>query len=140
MLGGAGNPVGGSNPTGIGATLNYIGDHAYGYSGAVTVSNSSETLLDFTTGDVYITAKFAFGLDRTNAADANKDYGYRIKVNDQIVIENFTFSDGDGTMVYGAADTVLPIIIEPQSRIVIECFTNDDNITCYGVLTGRVYN
>ena len=138
MLGG-GNPVSSSNPVGIGSGLNYIGDHAYGYSGAVSVSSSSETLLDFTTGNVYITAKFAFGLDRTNAASLNKDYGYRIKVNDQLIIENFTFSDGDGTMVYGAADTVLPFIIEPQSRIVIECFTNDDNITCYVVITGRVY-
>ena len=51
-LAGAGNPVGGSNPTGTGAGLNYIGGgelkgHAYGYSGSVTSTggDSADTIV-----------------------------------------------------------------------------------------------
>ena len=31
MLGG-GNPVGSSNPAGVGSSINYVGKHAYAYS------------------------------------------------------------------------------------------------------------
>ena len=39
MLGG-GNPIGGANPAGVGSTLNYIGNHAYGASGSIDVDNN----------------------------------------------------------------------------------------------------
>ena len=48
MLGG-GNPVGSSNPVGTGTSLNYIGKHAYGYSGQLSVSNSEIDAIRFTT-------------------------------------------------------------------------------------------
>ena len=44
MLGG-GNPVSGANPSGTGTILNYIGSHAYAYSGDVSVDGNATTML-----------------------------------------------------------------------------------------------
>ena len=67
MLGG-GNPVGGSNPTGIGQTLNYIRTKdktfAYGYSGQLTLANGTTlTALEFTVGSETIDAKLQLSVD-----------------------------------------------------------------------------
>jgi hypothetical protein len=51
--GGAGN-VAGSNPAGTGTSLNYIGNHAYAYSGTFTGSSTDQTVLDFSTGSEYL--------------------------------------------------------------------------------------
>ena len=62
MLGG-GNPVGGSNPSGTGSSINYIGEHAYAYSGPVTdaASGSAATsCLKFTTSNSYIMATISW--------------------------------------------------------------------------------
>ena len=53
MLGG-GNPVGGSNPTGISSNINYIGNHVYGTSGAITATNGSNGLINSTSTSTYI--------------------------------------------------------------------------------------
>ena len=54
--GGAGN-VAGSNPAGVGTSINYIGNHAYAYAGALSASTSAETRLNFTTGALYIVGR-----------------------------------------------------------------------------------
>ena len=62
MLGG-GNPVGGSNPSGTGSSINYIGEHAYAYSGPVTDAASgsaSTSCLKFTTSNSYIMATISW--------------------------------------------------------------------------------
>jgi len=63
--GGAGNTAG-SNPTGTGGSLNYIGDHAYSFSGAVSDAGSGSaatTCLEFTTGTSYIIADISWVTD-----------------------------------------------------------------------------
>ena len=59
MLGG-GNPVSG-NPTGTGTSLNYIGNHAYAYSGLIGIDDGAPVMLEFTTGNSYLTATFDYG-------------------------------------------------------------------------------
>ena len=50
MLGGGNPVVGGSNPSGTGSSINYIGEHAYAYSGEITSgSGTTKTLLNFIT-------------------------------------------------------------------------------------------
>ena len=48
--------VGVSNPVGTGKGLNYIGDFAYAYSGAISIAQSSpeQTMLKFSTGSAII--------------------------------------------------------------------------------------
>jgi hypothetical protein len=55
--GGAGNTAG-SNPAGTGNSLNYIGDHAYAYSGSITVNNNFSDLLNFNTQNSYVVVSF----------------------------------------------------------------------------------
>ena len=57
MLAG-GNPVTSSNPAGTGTSINYIGNHVYGYSGALTCDTSYTRLLKFTMGNSYAKVKF----------------------------------------------------------------------------------
>ena len=139
MLGG-GNPVGGSNPTGISSNINYIGNHVYGTSGAVIASNGSNGLLfEFTTGREYSIVNFGFGLGPSNIS-ASKIYGYKISVNSEVILENVSTSDGDGTLVFDGAAIQQNILLPSYSTIKIEATTTDtDNMTCYGIITGRTY-
>ena len=70
IIGGAGNPVGGSF-TGPAEALEVVGDHAYAYSGAIQAATSNVTHLSFTSGnylfvgtiDVYGQMKIDSGSD-----------------------------------------------------------------------------
>ena len=139
MLGG-GNPVSGSNPSGISTSLNYIGNHVYGTSGAITATNNSNgTLFEFTTGSVYSIVKFGFGLAPANISGA-KSFGYKISINSEVVMENTTVSDGDGTLNFDGATIVQHLLLPPNSTIKIESTTTDtDDITTYGIISGRYY-
>ena len=83
LIGGGGAPnVSGSNPAGTGSTLNYIGDHVYGISGVVLVTNTETTLMEFTTsGDAYILAQ----IQVLNGSGNNDDIRYKVYLNNEIV-------------------------------------------------------
>jgi|TARA_Y100001973_G_C5136830_1_gene300781 hypothetical protein len=136
----ASNPVAGSNPSGTSAGLNYIGNHVYGNSGAVIATNGGDgTLFEFSTGSAYVIVKFAFGMSNTNVSP-NKVYGYKLSINNETILENVSISDGDGTMVFDGASVVQSIFLPSYSTIKIESTTTDtDNMTTYGILTGRSY-
>ena len=122
--------------------LSIAGDHAYAYSGAITATNGSDgTLFEFTTPGVsYAIVDFAFGLGPSNISAA-KIYGYKIRINGELVLENVSTSDGDGTLVFDGGAIQQRILLPSYSTIKIEASTTDtDNMTCYGVLTGRVYD
>ena len=48
MLGG-GNTVSGSNPSGTGSSISYIGNHAYAHSGLIGSATTEATQLKFST-------------------------------------------------------------------------------------------
>jgi len=80
---GGGNPVGGSNPAGVGASLNYIGNHAFANSGIhLATAGSHTTMLEFTTGSEYIVAEIVFG-NTTTSADHIE---FEIQLNDQVMM------------------------------------------------------
>lgn len=75
MLSG-GNPVAGSNPTGIGQGLNYIGNHAYAQSGSIENAGTGgpdTTLLKFKTGNAYIMGKMDFSTTNPAGHDTYLD-------------------------------------------------------------------
>ena len=59
IIGGAGNPVGGSF-TGPAEALEIIGDHAYAYSGLKASSTAAANHLDFTSGNYYFVGRLYF--------------------------------------------------------------------------------
>jgi len=135
--GGAGN-IAGSNPAGTGTSLNFIGDHAYAYSGEVIVNANTVTMLEFSSGSQYIMAKFSYGVDRNAALGGNKQIGFTISMDSQKIMQIVTYTNA----THGGLDfdNNYSILIPPYTRVKIESETDEsDNIPTFGMLTGRVY-
>ena len=133
---GGGNPVGGSNPAGIGSSLNYIGDHAFAYSGIVSVGSAGQdtpsTLLDFTTGREYIVAKMH--AMRGYTANEAHNYLWLVKLNGETIYEFFD-SNADFN------ENPIHLLIPSFSRVEITTQNSSaatDNNVGFTVL-GRVY-
>ena len=73
--GGAGNTAG-SNPSGTGSTINYVGEFAYLHSGSVSVNNTDTTLGKFATQAEIIDSKIQFHYTE----DASDDMIYTVKI------------------------------------------------------------
>jgi hypothetical protein len=131
MLGG-GNPVSGSNPSGIGQTISYIGNHAYATSGEVTDSSSGSaatTLLKFSTGNSYIVA--TINVITTHEGSA------AIFLNAIMDGQNvFTGKTDDEPNLYMAMP--LNILIPPYTNFELK-YGSSTNTTMTAVLVGDVY-
>ena len=78
IIGGAGNPVGGSF-TGAAEALEVIGNHAYAASGVVNDNASGSaatTLLKFTSGNFYFVGWLNFSSDETSTNSIFLDLNY----------------------------------------------------------------
>jgi hypothetical protein len=124
----------------VGKTLNYIGNHAYANSGPVIITNGADaTLLEFTMGNSYILANFAFGLAGGNVSNA-KLFSYKISINGELVLENVSMTDSDGTLIFDGAALPQTLLFPSFATIKIEGSTTDaDPITCFGVIAGKLY-
>ena len=133
MLGG-GNPVSSSNPAGTGTSLNYIGNYAYAYSGTVSVpSDQSEgTLLNFTTGNSFIVARFQPFM----VSDTSNKLRFIININSELTYQTVL----NIASPYQVADE-LEILLPPYSTILItasnQSASSSKDVGC--VITGEVY-
>ena len=132
LLGGAGNPVGGSF-TGPAEALEVIGDHAYAYSGVISDAASgapSSTMLKFTSGNFY----FVGYLDFTDDHVANDNIYLAATMNGTTVINIVYKSAAAGT------DNVNPynLVIPPYTEVEI-LFGASSNVDGTAWLTGRIY-
>jgi hypothetical protein len=139
LAGGSGpggfNAVPGSNPAGTGQALNFIGNHAYAYSGVVTDPQSgaaNTTALKFTTGNLYINSKLTITSDEIGA----QQQFVAIKLDGQVILEHASDS----------SSTANPFYDQPF-RIIIPAFSDfevlvgaGDIIDFTAILTGRVYS
>ena len=129
--GGAGN-VAGSNPSGTGQGLNYIGDHAYAYSGEVAIAASSSadtTMLTFQTGNEYIVGKLNFSNDSGGTSDVYID----IKIDSQVV-----FTARYSQAYQATNEQPLPILLPAFAKVeVIMGSDGNENMTAHYI--GRVY-
>tara|TARA_Y100000310_G_scaffold256277_1_gene264050 strand:- start:158 stop:562 length:405 start_codon:yes stop_codon:yes gene_type:complete len=133
MLGG-GNPVSGSNPAGTGQNLNYIGNHAYAYSGVVTDSSSGSaatTVLKFTTGNAYIVAKLSLFNDESGGAAIY----VRADVNGEQILRTNTDSAASSAPFI---DNPLHILFEPFSTFELKCGANA-SVDFTALIVGEVY-
>ena len=132
LVGGGGSPnVAGGNPSGTGGSINYIGEHAYAYSGSV-VANNETTLLLFTTQNSYIVCKFQPQYFEVAVSD---DITYKVKANDEIIAQVTTTSSRDHTPY-----EEIELLLAPYTTIEITAENAEDtNRNVGAVLTGRVY-
>jgi len=135
--GGAGN-IAGSNPSGTGTTLNYIGSHCYGYSGQLTVTNTAVTMLEFFTGTQYTKGKLQYTWHTTDSPPeyTGDDLLLQVFIDDQIVISNLGGSAHDRSRAF------IELICPPYAKIKVTLANVSAATGRYGTIayTGRVYN
>ena len=134
LVGGGGAPnVAGSNPAGTSTSLNYVGKHAYAYSGDVSVSGSLTTMLEFTTAEQYVVGHYQIhGLFAQIGAN-------QLRLNITVNGESITDSYWDS-----AQDNLNPfenlILLPPYSRIKFEASqASGSDRTMQITLMGEVY-
>ena len=132
IIGGAGNPVGGSF-TGPAEALEIVGNHAFAYSGIINYGSSTPTtFLKFTSGNFYFVGEMAF----FNTEGGNSDTFLEIKLNDVIVVK----------ARYAASTTNPSINLEQPVPIIIPAYTDFEGLLGTDVtqdltmtMTGRIY-
>ena len=130
--GGAGNVAGG-NPAGTGTSVNYIGDHAYAYSGAITTTTASSaatTYLDFSTGNEYIVGTFHW----LEAYTGNANRFIDIQINGESVMAGQ--ADDSANQLY--AQPII-LLLPPFSRVTVKYGIGGQTIDVTWIMTGRVY-
>jgi hypothetical protein len=130
MISGAGNTV---NPAGTGSSLNYIGNHAYAYSGPVTDAGSGSaatTCLKFTTGNQYIVATLSWLTNYQGGNDTFVD----ILIDGQSIYEGTYDSDP-----HVVNDQPLKILIPSYSDFEFKWGVTGVTKEMTVVLAGRVY-
>jgi len=139
MLGG-GNPIGGSNPSGTGERLNYIGDFAYAYSGRHAASTTLTTRMKFTTGDsLFVGELTGMGAVYVDSGDLASGYitGWEVFFNG----ESIAGLKVDSAQEDQPHEYVIPLIIPANTLVEIKTVSNgaDADRKTSTMLTGRVY-
>lgn len=138
--GGAGN-VAGSNPSGTGTNVAYIGrsriddrDYWQGFSGGVLVNASTATQFEFTSPTIPTVATYVF--TDTGAAGSNQYISYRITLDGQVVLDARFFTGSSANPTYGAdLDVPVTFAIPAFSDVKIEAsVAESENHTTYGML------
>ena len=134
LVGGGGAPnVAGSNPAGTGSSINYIGNHAYAFSGAVEDAGSgsaAQTCLKFTTASSYIIADIGWVCDYQGPNNQFID----ILIDGQSVFTGVYDDDPHTTN-----DQPLKILIPSFSQFEFKWGLTGVTKKVTVVLTGRVY-
>ena len=137
ILGGAGNPVGGSF-TGPAETLEIIGDHCYAYSGSFPSTTSPVTRLSFTSGNFYVVGEIRLcGMLHINTPPNGRIAVMTVTMNGQTVILSKVDNEAEDMP---SAD-IAPIIIPPYTEVGVSIDTDDDSDDYVGTVsvTGRIY-
>jgi len=133
VIAGAGNPVGGSNPSGIGTSLNYIGEHAYAYSGIAEAATSPGTVfLEFNTGSSYIIAT----VQLYNTENESNIINWEIEINGTKVIEYN--QEGRVALPFHVPEGN-KIIVPSYSSVVVRGIALSSATDGAAMFTGRVY-
>ena len=133
--GGAGNVAGGANPAGIGQTLNFVGEHAYAYSGEIAHDADPIDLLDFGSPETaYIVAWIGFD----NASNSNDNNKFTVRFNEQIVMAFMSTGRVDDNSPQSGRKLLIP----PGTRVrcSVDRTSGSDAQTSDCTIAGRVYS
>jgi len=86
-LTGAGNPVGGSNPAGVGTSISFQGNGVWaGWSGETQGTAAGTAAFDFTSPFTSLNVQLDVGFDLT-ATTSDQTFGIEIKLDGQVVYQ-----------------------------------------------------
>ena len=136
LIGGAGNPVGGSF-TGPAEALEIVGDHGYAYSGNQGINTSAVTALSFTSGNFYLVGKIYCNGGVTAGSAAGNISVFDLSFNGTSVglLRTHTGSDDNPDTVYN------DIIIPPYTEVKVTVTSGgvDAAILTTVLLTGKIF-
>ena len=135
--GGAGNTAG-SNPSGTGSVLNYIGEHVYAYSGTFPATTSAQTTLEFTTGSEYIVGEMVTnGAITFGTASGGLITAFQISLNGEVVAITQIDTQSD----HSPGPPTIPLVLAPYTHVKVEVDSDDNNASILSttMFTGRVY-
>ena len=131
IIGGAGNPVGGSF-TGPAQALEYIGDHCYAYSGVVACTSSGTDLFNFTS----TTSSYIVGEIQINAvAEDASNFDYALFMNGSEVAGWLN----TGSQQPHQPQNPVKIIIPPGTTVRFEAKSAASSVNHAATFVGRVY-
>jgi len=137
IIGGAGNPVGGSF-TGPAEALEIIGDHCFAYSGTFPASTTAADMFNFTTGNYYAVIQLQCNGYINLAAIGGGALGaWEVKLNESTVaFLKVTGSDETSPYV-----TTQDMILPPYTKMELECTStaNDSSFLTTATIFGRIY-
>lgn len=132
--GSGGYIVGISNPVGTGASLNYIQDFAYAFSGEISATGDTGgatiSMLDFTTGGTL----FVGTLDFSSTVTAGHDVSLEMAINGENVCTLEEDADANHPGV-----TEYKIIIPPFSSVTVKWGLSSGTKVATAIMQGRVY-
>jgi len=131
IIGGAGNPVGGSF-TGTALALEVMADHIYGYSGVQAVDGTETDLINYDSGNFYIVGTFQPSIH----VDTSDNMFFKIYIGDKEVSATLIGSTTSGTP-FEETELILP----PYTNLKISCANDSQNLArnVAAVFTGRIY-
>jgi len=133
IIGGAGNPVGGSF-TGPAEALEYVEDRVYAYSGAIAATNNSNpdvTMLKFTTGSKTIKCRIQY------VDDGITSYARYFKITlNGATVSLAAWKDVDVTANMPVEG--MDLIISPYTEVEVLFNINGATDDGYALLTGRI--
>jgi len=137
IIGGAGNPVGGSF-TGPAEALEVVGDHAYAYSGLAAAATTSDTRFDFTSGNYYFVGRLTCNAstDPTGTDNGNIT-AWTMSFNGTKVLSFKVESDGEDSPMLGYNEIIIPAYTEVE--VVSQSNANSAGRMTSAILTGRIY-
>jgi len=134
IIGGAGNPVGGSF-TGAAEALEVIGNHAYAFANAPS-SDTAVTLLNFTSGNYYFVGELEFNPEvdfATRAVGAGVAV-CQIKMNDTLV---GLICSEQSDFFRSSMRLIIPAYTEVTVEVICAQSVSTEIVTVG--LTGRIY-
>ena len=134
LVGGGGSPnVSGSNPSGTGTNLNYIGNHAYAYSGAHSATAGGHTtMLEFSTQASYVMGNFTFG----NTSASTDHIEFEISVNNEVVMACIGDAIGESFPLNS-----FQLVIPSYSTLKVTAINASGGAdrTVFAAISGRIY-
>ena len=120
--------------TSAGKGLSVIGNHCYAYSGDVSVSGSSTTMLEFTTGQEYIMSQI--DLHGLFSQIGQNQISIDVQINGVSIMHTYWDASIDSSVI----DKASIILIPPLSSVVVTTTqASGSDKTMQVTLTGRVY-
>jgi len=136
LIGGAGNPVGGSF-TGPAEALEIVGDHAYAYSGKFEATTAAQTALEFTSGNYLFVGKIQMNAFLQVGNVSIRQGAAAISFNGVDVALICTANGNEAAPLQTSEDLIIPAYTEVKVLIYAEA-DDSDNFATVG-MTGRIF-